>query len=179
MRAGRGTRVVQTPAWLDWARKARGGAVKTNRVASTGLLVLLLLVLAGTGCGVNSQGIQASTNEDQTDDDTSGEPSKTDTAAGGKHKDDEEDEEAIPVDVTALENDEMSIPKDADVLNDHAAFEVVDNIPLLPRKREKGADGHQRHGDAATALILGYAASRVPPVKYECRRVRQRGTFRE
>lgn len=75
--------------------------------------------------------------------------------------------EHVPRYKDALEAIRILIPRDADVLNDHSAFQVIDSIPLLPKKREKGTDGEQRHGDAAVALVLGWQASSLPESKIE------------
>lgn len=67
---------------------------------------------------------------------------------------------------SAFEDATIELPRDADVLDDLRAFEVVKGIPMIPDKRTSGADGAQRHGDAGVAILLGYAASRseaAPP----------------
>jgi len=61
---------------------------------------------------------------------------------------------------SAFEDGTIELPRDADVLDDLRAFEVVKGIPMIPDKRTTGADGSQRHGDAGVAILLGYAASR-------------------
>ncbi|NPA72686.1 MAG: hypothetical protein GXO35_07640 [Gammaproteobacteria bacterium] len=56
---------------------------------------------------------------------------------------------------SAFDDDEISIPKDADVLNDLRAIQLVKGIPKVPDgQTQKG-----RHGDAAIAIALGYSAS--------------------
>lgn len=59
----------------------------------------------------------------------------------------------------AFEDGTIELPRDADVLDDLRAFQVVKGIPLIPDTRTKGADGRQRHGDAGVALLLADAAS--------------------
>jgi phage FluMu gp28-like protein len=61
---------------------------------------------------------------------------------------------------SAFEDGTIELPRDADVLDDLRAFEVVKGIPMIPDKRTTGVDGSQRHGDAGVAILLGYAASR-------------------
>jgi phage FluMu gp28-like protein len=61
----------------------------------------------------------------------------------------------------AFEDGEVSLPKDADLLADLRAVTVQKGIPRVPEQaRTKGSDGGQRHGDAAIALALAWAASR-------------------
>lgn len=62
---------------------------------------------------------------------------------------------------SAFEDATISLPADADVLDDLRAFQVIKGIPLLPDVRTKGADNSQRHGDAGVAILLGHAASRA------------------
>lgn len=74
--------------------------------------------------------------------------------------------ERCPPYKAALEDDRIAIPRHADVLDDHRAFEVIDGVPRLPqRKTDKGG---RRHGDAAIALILAWQASEseVGPYAY-------------
>lgn len=85
--------------------------------------------------------------------------------------------EHVPRYKAALERGDMTIPKDADVLEDHMPWKVVDNIPLLPKKREKGTDGEQRHGDAAVALVLAFQASSMPAGKIESIRAPKAGPW--
>lgn len=59
----------------------------------------------------------------------------------------------------AFEDGTIALPRNADVLDDLRAFQVVKGIPLIPEARAKGADGQQRHGDAGVAILLAYAAS--------------------
>lgn len=59
----------------------------------------------------------------------------------------------------AFEDGTILLPRDADVLDDLRAFQVVKGVPLIPEGRSKGADGGQRHGDAGVSILLAYAAS--------------------
>ncbi len=85
--------------------------------------------------------------------------------------------EHVPRYKAALERDDLTIPKDADVLEDHMPWKVDNNIPILPKKREKGTDGEQRHGDAAVALVLGFQASSMPSGQPGGRRVQKSGPW--
>jgi phage FluMu gp28-like protein len=52
-----------------------------------------------------------------------------------------------------------AIPKDADQLDDLRAVVMDKGIPKIADGKGKGADGGQRHGDAAVALCLAWFAS--------------------
>jgi len=69
----------------------------------------------------------------------------------------------------AFEDAGIELPRDADVLSDLRAFEVVRGVPRIPDKRTKDADGNKRHGDAGVSLLLGHYASRrdVAPIEFE------------
>lgn len=60
----------------------------------------------------------------------------------------------------AFEDDTISLPRDANTLDDLRAFEVIKGVPRIPDKRSTDDDGNKRHGDAAIALVLGYYASK-------------------
>jgi phage FluMu gp28-like protein len=62
----------------------------------------------------------------------------------------------------AFEDDEMDIPKDADVLNDVRALEFIDGIIKLPNLRTADTKdaAFKRHGDSAITLALGHFATR-------------------
>jgi phage FluMu gp28-like protein len=50
-------------------------------------------------------------------------------------------------------------PRDADVLRDVLKIQRIDGVPRLPKEREAAQlSAGKRHGDAAIALCLGYAA---------------------
>lgn len=60
----------------------------------------------------------------------------------------------------ALEDGDITLPKDLDVLDDHRQVKVINGIPKVPDSaRYKGSDGGQRHGDAAVALCLAWNAA--------------------
>ena len=75
----------------------------------------------------------------------------------------------------AFEDDTISLPRDANTLEDLRAFELVRGVPRVPDKRttEKGDQGeaskHKRHGDSGVALLLGHYASRQEgaPIEFE------------
>ncbi|GCL64354.1 hypothetical protein [Pseudaquabacterium pictum] len=69
----------------------------------------------------------------------------------------------------AFEDGTIELPRDADVMGDLRAFEVVRGVPRIPDKRTKDADGNKRHGDAGVALLLADAATRaeVTPMEFE------------
>ncbi|AOJ05123.1 hypothetical protein WS70_25745 [Burkholderia mayonis] len=52
------------------------------------------------------------------------------------------------------------LPKDADVLADLRAVQVIKGVPRVPDVRTTGQDDGKRHGDAAIAVALAYYASR-------------------
>ncbi|RQY11159.1 terminase large subunit domain-containing protein [Burkholderia stagnalis] len=52
------------------------------------------------------------------------------------------------------------LPKDADVLADLRAVQVIRGVPRIPDVRTTGQDAGKRHGDAAVAVALAYYASR-------------------
>ena len=67
--------------------------------------------------------------------------------------------ENMPPMKAALEDEELLICKDADVLDDMRAIQVIKGIPKIP-------DGNtskkaQRHGDAAVSICMAYAASKM------------------
>lgn len=68
----------------------------------------------------------------------------------------------------AFEDGTFELPRDADVLADLRAFEVIKGIPRIPDRRTTGADGNKRHGDAGVALLLADHASRadVAPIEF-------------
>ncbi len=74
----------------------------------------------------------------------------------------------------AFEDGTVELPRDADLLDDLRAFEVVNGIPRIPARRGKGRDGQGRHGDAGIALLLGHHASRreVGSIEYLSSRAR-------
>lgn len=72
--------------------------------------------------------------------------------------------ENMPPYKAAFQDGLIAVPRNDDVLEDHRAITLVGGVPKLPKGKTKSKDG-QRHGDAAMALCLAYAASRndAPP----------------
>jgi len=60
----------------------------------------------------------------------------------------------------AFEDDDILIPRDAEVLADLRALKMVRGIPMLPSLRVKAGTGGVRHGDAAIAIALAYGSTR-------------------
>lgn len=73
--------------------------------------------------------------------------------------------EHMPPFKAALEDDLFSLPRDADVMDDLRALQVIKGIPRLPEG--KTGDTKDRHGDAAIALCLAAFASRQDSVEIE------------
>lgn len=72
--------------------------------------------------------------------------------------------ENLPKLKAAFQDDEISIPRDMDVLNDLRALQVVKGIPRLPDGKTDAAK--TRHGDAAIALAMAFYASLMDVVVY-------------
>ena len=72
----------------------------------------------------------------------------------------------------AFEDQMMDLGRDADVLNDLRALELIDGIIKLPNLRTQDTKDAEfkRHGDAAIALALGHFASRqdgAAPIEFK------------
>lgn len=84
--------------------------------------------------------------------------------------------EHMPPVKAALEDGDLTdLPKDADILADLRAVQVVKGVPRIPETRTTGEDKGKRHGDAAVAVALAYFASREinhGPVTVKSRRRR-------
>ncbi|MCG9079462.1 hypothetical protein [Laribacter hongkongensis] len=84
--------------------------------------------------------------------------------------------EHMPPVKAALEDGTLdNLPKDADVLADLRAIQVIKGVPRIPESRTTGEDKGKRHGDAAVAVALAYFASREinkGPVTVKSRRRR-------
>jgi phage FluMu gp28-like protein len=82
----------------------------------------------------------------------------------------------------AFEDGSITLPKDADILDDHRAVRMEKGVAKVPETlRSKGRDGGQRHGDAAVAGALAwYAATTMEggPIEYESVSKRRFGTQR-
>lgn len=84
--------------------------------------------------------------------------------------------EHMPPVKAALEDGTLDgLPRDADVLADLRAVQVIKGVPRIPETRTTGEDKGKRHGDAAVAVALAYFASREinkGPVTVKSRRRR-------
>lgn len=70
--------------------------------------------------------------------------------------------EHMPPFKAAFEDLDIELPQDADILSDLQAIQVIKGIPKLPDGNTVKVSGKQpRHGDAAVALCLAWAASRM------------------
>ena len=69
--------------------------------------------------------------------------------------------EHMPPLKAALEDGTLiDLPRDADILADLRAVQVIKGVPRIPDTRTIGEDKGKRHGDAAVAIALAYYASR-------------------
>lgn len=68
--------------------------------------------------------------------------------------------DVMPKMKAAFEDDELHICRDADVLNDMRAIQVIKGIPKIP-DGNTGTKSSQRHGDAAVSVAMAYHASQV------------------
>ncbi|MCL1861800.1 MAG: hypothetical protein FWG52_09770 [Proteobacteria bacterium] len=69
--------------------------------------------------------------------------------------------EHMPPVKAALEDGTLdTLPRDADILADLRAVQVIRGVPRIPDARNVGEDKGKRHGDAAVAVALAYYASR-------------------
>ena len=73
--------------------------------------------------------------------------------------------ENLPRFKAAFEDGLIEIPRDADVLDDLRALQVIRGVPRLPEG--KTGDEKKRHGDAAIALAMAWYASEQTPVDIE------------
>lgn len=74
--------------------------------------------------------------------------------------------DAMPKYKAGLEDAKMSLPKDADILNDHRAAIMDKGVAQIPDKRVTGADGSKRHGDSLIAAVMAYWASLQPVIEF-------------
>lgn len=82
-------------------------------------------------------------------------------------------EQAQPL-KTAFEDDMIEIPADAEIASDLRLVQVKGGVPYVPAL--KSGQQKDRHGDAAVALMLAYAATRAQIMAYGYESV---GTLRE
>ena len=73
--------------------------------------------------------------------------------------------ENMPKFKAAFEDAEITVPKDADVLDDLRAIQSIKGIPKIP-DGDSSSGGKKRHGDAAIALCMAYAASLADAIEY-------------
>lgn len=76
--------------------------------------------------------------------------------------------EAMPPLKAAFEDGTVTLPRDADILQDLRMVVLVNGVAQIPQGRARGKDGKGRHGDSAVALAMAYTASRNPaaPIEY-------------
>lgn len=73
--------------------------------------------------------------------------------------------ESMPPVKGDIQDRAMSLPADADILDDLRMIEDIDGAPRVPKdKRRDGRDGQSRHGDTAIAAVLAHAAARARSV---------------
>lgn len=70
----------------------------------------------------------------------------------------------MPLLKALMQQAELELPNYTDLTLDLEQFALDDSVPILPKKRTKGGNGEQRHGDAGIALVLAVAASKVPTI---------------
>jgi len=73
--------------------------------------------------------------------------------------------ENMPPLKAAFEDGLLTVPADRHIQDDLRVVSLVRGIPRVPDSRTADQTG-QRHGDAAVALAMAYAASRAAPVEY-------------
>lgn len=75
--------------------------------------------------------------------------------------------ENMPQFRAAFEDGTILTPKDRETEDDLRAIELIDGVAKIPKKRSLDTDKKsKRHGDAAIAAALAYAASRAEPGEY-------------
>lgn len=78
--------------------------------------------------------------------------------------------ENMPKMKAAFEDDNISLPKDADVLNDLRAIQVIKGIPRIP----EGQTSKGRHGDSAIGICMAYAATLMDVIEYGYHQVKNK-----
>lgn len=73
--------------------------------------------------------------------------------------------ENMPKLKAAFEDGTISLPRDADTMDDFRALKMVRGVIRVP-ERTAAQDGGKRHGDAAIAAALAWAASCAEPMEY-------------
>lgn len=74
--------------------------------------------------------------------------------------------EALPKYKAALEDGMFSLPRDADVLNDHRLAVVAKGSVHIPEAKSK-ADSGKRHGDSLIAAVMANWASAQDTIEYD------------
>lgn len=82
--------------------------------------------------------------------------------------------EHMPPLKAAVEDAMLTLPADRDVIDDLVLLKLVRGVIRVPDRRRTAA-GETRHGDAAIAVALAYAASRADPELYEYEGAAPRG----
>ncbi|HEU0074300.1 MAG TPA: hypothetical protein VFS30_09825 [Dehalococcoidia bacterium] len=88
--------------------------------------------------------------------------------------------EHMPSFKAAFEDDDIEIPKDADVLKDLRSIKTDKGVSKIPDNyKGKGTDGKPRHGDAAVAIFLMDHATRIDaaPIEFQSTGVMRAGAF--
>lgn len=73
--------------------------------------------------------------------------------------------ENMPPLKAGFEDGLLTLPQDREIVDDLRALTLVRGVARVPEGRTTGSAG-KRHGDAAIALALAYAASRATPFEY-------------
>lgn len=73
--------------------------------------------------------------------------------------------EQMPPLKAAMEDAALTLPQDREIIDDIRFLQVVRGVARVPEQR-KGGKTAQRHGDAAVALAMAYAASRADVTEY-------------
>jgi phage FluMu gp28-like protein len=76
--------------------------------------------------------------------------------------------ENMPPFVAAFEDAGLVLPKDRDLLNDHAALKKINGVVQMPAVRAQDSKDktRKRHGDSAIAHALAWFATRMPAHEY-------------
>lgn len=73
--------------------------------------------------------------------------------------------EQMPPLKAAMEDAALTLPQDREIIDDIRLLQVVRGVARVPDQR-RGGKTTQRHGDAAVALAMAYAASRADVTEY-------------
>ena len=76
--------------------------------------------------------------------------------------------ENMPPFKAAFEDGTLTIPADADQMNDLRALQVINGIIKLPKLKTESLSGKQRHGDSAISKVLALYATKLnaAPIEY-------------